>query len=525
MSHEINLDDYRDEEGFIRLVPKHPIPIKNSLKKRFQKTETSEIVLHHGYIAITNYKKGDCWELEKALSVWDKVCFKYQMVAGWFVEEYKELRLSRGFDLNLLSRLLPGRKMRVENDAFKADKIDADLYVEPRSDFQRVALTFMTSQGVYSPNNRYTQQIIDADTGDGKSYCGIASIVYWSHKAVIFVPFSKLLNQWKDSILQFTSIKEKEIMCVQGGSSCQKIIDGKCKDIKVFIFMVDTVASYQRRYGNLATIDLLEATHAYVKIVDEVHRDMKAISMIDALSNFRLNYYMSASPGRAESKENWIFRTMFRNVPRFGSSFKTEEEKHINIMIKKYFWTPDAIQIKNMVNVRTGLNTKAYERELINSPPAQRESFDTALEVMLKWAKGIMKPDKKAMILAQSVDTLYYIQNIAEKIFPGETGVYYGGLKPKEKDAALQKRVIIATSSTLGTGADIKGLQFNFNVSTYSNQIDAIQISGRTRKMDDAEVVYCELVNFGYLKTARQFEKRKPYLLKRAKHGKLIFVN
>ena len=415
--------------------------------------------------------------------------------------------------------------MRVENDAFKADKIDADLYVEPRSDFQRVALTFMTSQGVYSPNNRYTQQIIDADTGDGKSYCGIASIVYWSHKAVIFVPFSKLLNQWKDSILQFTSIKEKEIMCVQGGSACQKIIDGKCKDIKVFIFMVDTVASYQRRYGNLATIDLLEATHAYVKIVDEVHRDMKAISMIDALSNFRLNYYMSASPGRAESKENWIFRTMFRNVPQFGSSFKTEEEKHINIMIKKYFWTPDAIQIKNMVNVRTGLNTKAYERELINSPPTQRESFDTALEVMLKWAKGIMKPDKKAMILAQSVDTLYYIQNIAEKIFPGETGIYYGGLKPKEKDAALQKRIIIATSSTLGTGADIKGLQFNFNVSTYSNQIDAIQISGRTRKMDDAEVVYCELVNFGYLKTARQFEKRKPYLLKRAKHGKLIFVN
>ena len=521
----INLDDYRDEEGFIRLVPKHPIPRKNSLKKRFMQTDTKEIVLHHGYIAITNYKKGDCWELEKALSVWDKVSFKYRMVAGWFVPEYKELRLSRGFDLNLLARYLPGYKMRVENDATKADKIEADLYVEPRSDFQRVALTFMTSQGIYSGNNRYTQQIIDADTGDGKSYCGIASIVYWSHKAVIFVPFSKLLNQWKDSFIQFTSIKESEIMCVQGGNACQKILDGKCKHLKVFILMVDTIASFQRRYGNLATIDLLEATHAYVKIVDEVHRDMKAISMIEALSNFRLNYYMSASPGRAESKENWIFKTLFKNVPRFGSSFKTEEEKHINIMVKKYFWTPDAKQIKAMVNPKTGLNTKAYERELINSTPAQRESFDTAVRVMLNWAKQIMKPDKKAMVLAQSIDTLYYIQKIAEEIFPGQTGVYYGGLKPKEKTAALEKRIIIATSSSLGTGADIKGLQFSFNVSTYANQIDAIQISGRTRKLNDAEVVYCELVNFGYLKTARQFEKRKPYLLKRAKHNKLIFVN
>lgn len=880
----INLDDYRDEEGFIRLVPKHPISKKNSLKKRFMQTDTKEIVLHHGYIAITNYKKGDCWELEKALSVWDKVSFKYRMVAGWFVPEYKELRLSRGFDLNLLARMLPQYKMRVENDAVKADKIEADLYVEPRSDFQRVALTFMTSQGVYSGNNKYTQQIIDADTGDGKAqpddtiiptpkgyrqlkklkvgdfvynldgqpvevlgifpqkgkqvtyeitfkdgrttrcndehlwyvidkydkasvlplseirknylipstdgkhlghryavplpkpieykktklpidpyligafigngalsekaltfssgnmnvtaevskrigypttfrkydnysyrfikqhtkdsdgddrkwyvqtkdffselpeligcksekkyipdmykyasiedrwlllqglfdtdghiskdkyrisyttiskqlrddivevvrslgymvyakedrrnkystgvcyvlriacpdkdkpnffrakskakraaiyaskhyktrkrdglltimdikrvedtkqrciyiddprhvyvsenfipthntYCGIASIAYWSHKAVIFVPFSKLLDQWKESIVRFTSIKESEIMCVQGGNACQKILDGKCKNIKVFIFMVDTIVSFQKRYGNLATIDLLEATHAYVKIVDEVHRDMKAISMIEALSNFRLNYYMSASPGRAESKENWIFKTLFKNVPRFGSSFKTEEEKHINIMVKKYFWTPDSRQIKAMVNPKTGLNTKAYERELINAPPAQRESFDTAVRVMLNWAKRIMKPDKKAMILAQSIDTLYYIQKIAEEIFPEQTGVYYGGLKPKEKEAALKQRIIIATSSSLGTGADIKGLQFSFNVSTYANQIDAIQISGRTRKLDDAEVVYCELVNFGYLKTARQFEKRKPYLLKRAKHNKLIFVN
>lgn len=525
----INYNDYRDEDGFIRLVRKTPDkvkvePITPELPK-YNRTETQEIILRHGHIAITNYKKGDCWELEKALSVWDKVSFKYRMVAGWFVEEYEELRLSRGYDLRLLARLLPNRKFRVENYPTKPEKIDIDLYAEPRNDFQKVALTFMTCQGSYTMNNKYTQQLIDADTGDGKSYCGVASIAYWQHKAVIIVPLSKLLDQWKKTLIDFTSVKESEIMIVQGSSACEKILSGKCKDIKVFIFMVDTIASFQKKNGNVKTIELLDATHAYIKIVDEVHRDMKAISMIDALSNFRLNYYMSASPGRAEQKENWIFRTLFKNVPRFGSTFKTEEERHINIMIKKYFWTPDHMQIKAMVNPRTGLNTKAYERELINSTAQQRESFDTSIKVMLNWAKGVLKNTNKILILAQSIETLYYLQKLAEKVFPGETSVYYGGLKPKEKEAALKYKVIVATSSTLGTGADIKGLQFCFNTSTYANQIEAIQISGRTRKIEGTEVVYCELVNFGYLKTARQFEKRRPALLKRAKHGKLIFVN
>jgi superfamily II DNA or RNA helicase len=520
-----NMDDYRDEEGFIRLIPRHPITKVGSNRKLFNRTDTKEVVLHHGFIAITNYKEGDCWELEKSLSIWDKVRFRYRRVAGWYVPELQELRLPRGYDLHLLAKFLPGYNFRVENDPYQADKIDIELYTPPRDDMQKVALTFMTSQGVYEQNHKFTQQLLEMATGTGKSYAGIASICYWQHKAVIIVPFSKLLKQWRDCIYEYTSLKDKDVLCVQGSDTCKKIIEGKYSDVKVFIIMADTIASFQERFGNCRTMDLFEAMHCYVKIVDEVHRDLKAISMIEALSNFRMNYYMSASPGRSDNKENWIFKTMFRNVPHFGGDFRTDQEKHINVMVKRYYWTPDAMQIKAMVNPRTGLNTKAYERELINSPASQRESFDESLRVMLNWAKKILVKKNKILILAQAIDTLYYIQKIAEEIFPDKTAVYYGGLKPKEKEEALKAQVIIATSSSLGTGADIKGLQFNFNVSTYSNKIDAIQLSGRTRKMDSNEVVYCELVNFGYLKTARQFEKRKPYLLKQAKHNKLIFVN
>lgn len=515
----------RDEDGFIKLIPKHPIGKTVDIQNRFMGTGTSEIVLHHGHISICNYKMGDNREFEKSLSIWNKMTFKYELIGGYYIPEYKEFRINRGYDLYRLQRYFPNHKMRVVNDAFEARDIDVDLYTAPRSDIQKVALTFMTHQGMYS-GIKHTQELIDMQTGNGKTFCGIASMAYWKKAIIIFVPFSKLLNEWKDAATSFTSISKDDILIMQGSSICEKILDGEYKNIKVYICSTDTLASFQKRHGNIRTIELLRATGAGIKIIDEIHRDIRAVSMIEALSNFRLNYYMSASPGRAEQKENWIFNTLFKNVPKFGGDFTTKDERHITVMIKKFKWTPTSQQIRAMVNNKTGLNTKAYERELINSPQWQRQSYDDAIRVLLNWVKGIMKKDKRLMLMAQSIDTLYYLQKIVEEVFPGETSVYYGGMNKKDKAAALEKRIIIATDSSLGTGANIPNLQFLIYCSTYSNWLTARQISGRLRELKDgSQVVYIELLNTGYMKTMRQFEKRRQELINRSKTGKLIYVD
>ena len=869
----------RDEDGFIRLIPKHPIGKSIDIQNRFIHTGTKEIVLHHGHISICNYKMGDNREFEKSLSIWNKMTFRYELIGGYYVPEYKEFRINRGYDLYRLKNFFPDYPMRVMNDAFIGQESTIELYAPPRSDIQRVALTFMTRQGMYG-TIKQSQQLIDMETGGGKempddslvatpdgfirldtlkvgdyvigsdgkptkvlaiyphekpsrcfeitfkdgrtarcndehlwcvktrgkepkilplskimenylqpskdgkhlghrysiplpepiqfntkkvpvdpyllgvllgngclteknltvssgnievplevakilntktkirttnsysyafinpdndrstkyirtktilsnypdlikakshhkyipkeyiyndietrwsilqglmdtdgsiskdkyqllftttseqlkndiidiirslgytahvnidnrnryksgvcyniyissvpdnekikffrankksikrakeaakyktrkkmgwinimnikeveptkqrcikvqnpnhlfvcqdfvvthnTYCGVATTAYWKKKVIIFVPFSKLLNEWRDAFTSFTSLTKDDIMIIQGSDACDKILEGKCKDIQVFICSTDTVASYQKRYGNIQTIEMLRATGAYIKIIDEIHRDIRAVSMIEALSNFHTNYYMSASPGRAEQKENWIFKTLFKNVPHFGGDFNTKEERHITVMIKKFRWTPTPQQIRAMVNNKTGLNTKSYERELINSPEWQRQSYNDAIMVLLKWAKGIMGKDKRLMLMAQSIETLYYIQKLAEEVFPGETSVYYGGMKKGDKEAALEKRIIVATDSSLGTGANIPNLQVLIYCSTYSNWLTARQISGRLRELKDgSQVVYIELLNTGYMKTMRQFDKRKAELINRSKTGKLFFVD
>ena len=645
-----------------------------ALRKANHKSKEKKIILRHGHIAITNYKKKDNYEFEKSLSVWDSINFKYHLVGGYYVKEMKEFHINRGYNLKRLHMYFPDYTFEVDNDAFPYDEIHVDLYAPPKSDFQRVALTFMASQETFQNLKNYTQKMITAPPGAGKcqpddtmiptpdgerrldelqpgdyvydryynptkilkiypqseeletykftflnldtgnvvstrcgldhlwlmkyhkdetiehyvmtnsiidgfknhhenyfieipynnttlklvdveycgltkqrcilvqndehmyltengipthnTYCGVASTAFMSSRLVIIVPFTKLLEQWKESLTTFTSIKESEIMIVQGSKACEKIREGKCKDIKAFIFMTDTIASYQEHYGNLAVIDMFYETNAYVKIVDEVHRDLKTITMIDALTNFHMTYYMSATPGRTERKENWIFKELFHNVPKFGEEFEKQDEKHLNVMVKKYTFTPNSKQINQMVNPRVGLNGMIYEKVLMNASEDQRQDFNNSLQVVLNWAKGLLKKGNKIMILAQSVDFLTYLSTIVDEIFPNQWSLYHGGLSKAERKQALEKKVIIATMGTLGTGADIKGLQFLFNCATYSSHITVKQVSGRCRPMKDGTpVVYCELCNYGWLKTVKQFEKRKRYLIERSRTGSIVMIN
>jgi len=357
------------------------------------------------------------------------------------------------------------------------------------------------------------------------TYCSVAGSCFMQARTIVIAPIGKLLEQWKTSYINFTNLKPDEVLIVQGSKICKKILDGEYPDVKVFIFSLDTIISFADRYGNMECIEMFEKTRAYLKIFDECHLDMKGINTIEALCNTKHTIYASASPGRSQKKENWIFRNLYRHVPRFGSKFTTQDEKYLDIMIVPYRWTPTAAQSNRMINKRTKwLNSNLYEKELFLAK-GQNDDFFGKLETMLRWSKKIVKPENKILIMCGTVEGTQTILDLAETIFPGECSRYYGGMKDADKKAALEKRVICATGQSLGTGADIAGIQHVYNVSTYSNWINANQKPGRARALKDGtQVIYIELVNFGYMKTVRQYEKRRPELIKKTRSGQLMLI-
>lgn len=510
-------------DNFYQLIPK-----RQTVKMRLNKVKDNAIIFRHGHIAITNYELGQNREFEKSLSIWNELLWRYEQVAGYYIPELKEFRLPRGYNTEQLAQFFKGYNVRVDNDSvYPADKVKIDLLAPPRDDEQRVGLSFLCCQGDFKKNARYTTLMLDMFVGSGKTYTAVAATCFMSARVLIVVPFSKLLSQWKESFMQFTSLKEDDILIVQGSDMCKKIIDGKYKNVKVFITICDTLDAFNKRYGDLETIELFRSMNAYIKIVDEVHRDIKIVSMIEALGNFHMNFYMSATPGRTQKKENWIFKTCFFHVPKFGSKFKTKEEKHLNVIVKRYTFVPTPAQVSRMVHrQKKWLNGKSYEKELIHAPDEQKSDFVTSLKAMLKWSRGLLKEGNKILILCETIDGTEFIRHIADEIFPNKCSRYYGQMKDSEQTEALKATVICATISSLGTGADIPGIQHVYNITTYSSQITAVQTAGRGRKLkDNVSVFYIEMVNMSYMKTLRQYEKRKPNLIKISKTGKIMVID
>ena len=507
------------------------VPRSFALQKKFNIVHEKHLVFRHSHIAITDYTIGDCPEFEKALSVWDEMNWRYRRVAGHYIPELKEFRVPRSFDTAILAQHFPYHTPIVDNDAYPSDTINIKLMMPPRDDEQRVGLSFLCAQGDYKKNYRYTTLMLDMIAGTGKSWTIMAATCFLQGRTVIIVPFSKLLKQWRDTYVDYSSVKEDEVLLIssEGSNSgqdiCMDILNGKHKDKKVFVFMIDSLVTFQKNNGDLKTMELLRATNAYTKVIDEIHREMKATTMIDALSNFRMNYYASATPDRSHKKEKWIFKSIYRNCPRFGHGFKTADEKWTNIIVAQYRFTPTPAQIKRMVNPRKKwLNPKAFEKELINAPNEQLEGFLITFRNVMKWSKRQLVKGNKILILCATIDGTGFMQQLAEEFFPGETARYYGSMNKKEQAKALTKTVICATSQSLGTGADVRGIQHVYNIETYANSINAGQLPGRARKIEGVQVFYVEFVDTGYLKTYRQFESHKPYLIKASKTGKLMIL-
>ena len=484
-----------------------------------------QIVLRHGHIAITNYDLGDCPELEKSLSVWNEMYYRYEVVGYYYVKKCRELRLNRNYNLARLCKLFPNAKPRIDQDHFKSDVVDIKLYAEPRDDIQKLCITFIAGAGKYAYTNSYTQKFIRLRPGSGKTYSLCAASAFFSARTVVIMPMSVLIQQWIDSYVEFTSIKKEEILVVQGSKKCEEIRNGKHKNKKIFLFIIDTLVSYHDRYGDDLTCEMLEATKAYLLGVDECHLNFKALSEIIALQDFAMTIWLTASPDRTEQKESWIYKTVFHDVPQFGENVFHKDEKYLNVMVKEYRFTPAMNQI-NAINTKMGLNTKLYEMALLNSDAAAIADFEESLDLMLRWAKSKMKPEHRMLMLANTVEGAQYLTRRCKKVFDeSEVGLYYGGMNKEDKKAALPKRVICATASSCGTGFDMPGMTICMNILTYGSKVMATQLSGRVRKpKDGSPAIYVEFVNVGYHKCYNQYRSRKAELAKQVPNGKIIVI-
>ena len=503
-------------DDFTYFKPKSQTMKYRSMSQDLKKQRTM-ILVKHGHISITNYKLGDNKDFEKVLSVWKKTHYKYDMIGGNYIKYLKELRIPRGFNVYLLKKFFPTAEFKIYNDVTRYDSMDVELKVAPRSDIQIVAISHMICAPPFEKNHKYTQQLITMDTGEGKSYSTIAAICFHKAKAMITVPTVRIAEQWRDYFLQYTDIPKNKIIIVSGGDICNKIYEEKI-DGWIYVFISKTLNDYHTKNGNYKTELMLTRTRAKIKVVDEVHRNTKTMFIIDTLSNFKMNYYLTATDGRADQAEDKVFNRCFKDMAK-SDGMKSQQEAHINVIIKKYYLEiPQALR-QEIIVPKIGLNSNLYENILFSY--GRKELFN-GIDFILNWIDTHNPNGNKILFLTSTINGIEELKKHLSKRYPDKSiRQYHSNLSKSEKENFTDGDIIIATDKGAGYGVDIPGTQFMINITTYSNKIGAKQFKGRLRKMNE-EVFYFELVNWSFDKTYQQYQSRKPHLKGNAKKGVII---
>lgn len=470
------------------------------------------INIYHTHIEISPYEPEQCHKLEKMLSKWDGIRFTSIPVAFFFNEETKVLYIPRNINEYFLSKEFPYYKTNVIMKHSNFEPISAlKLNIFPRDNKQKESIAFILGEQDYIYTRKYSQLFLNLETGEGKTYCAIASISILRMKTIIIVNDKNIKSQWCESLLKFTNLSKHDIVDISGASDILKIIENsnKFKNKKVFIVIHRSIQSFAKKYGWEKIQDFFESTKVGLKIIDEAHKEFRNTFMIDCFSNIKKNLYLTASAGRSEFKENKIFNKAFDGIPKFGNKFKTDESKYIKISIMKYNSHP-SYNDQTECSTRLGFSAHKYIDYCMGKG---KKSF---MNVLITILNIILKHEEKTAILVGKIEAANQLKKMLEDLYHIPVGNFTSFVEDHdEKLKQLNNKIIVSTSKSLGVGTDVPGLRFLIMCEPYSSEIMATQIPGRLRRQDKP-VMYFEMVDTGFLKIKKQYHNRRETLRKKA---------
>lgn len=474
------------------------------------------ITVNHTSIIIPNYELGDCEDLEQQLSVWDKICYRFNPIGFYYIEDRKELRVPRGLDISYIERKLPNKPIEFTFTPDEYDKVVFTLKTMPKSDIQRKSIAFLLGEENFQYTKKFSQQSLNLDTGDGKTYCVIASLTFLKMKSLIVTHTESIKQQWSESLLKFTSISEPHICNLSGTGLIEKLVktikNGNSVPYKVYLVNHATIRNYAKKYGWDAVTELFKLLKIGVKVFDEAHLEFENLVRIDLFTNTKKTFYLTANFERSGVSENIVFEKCFKRIAKYGVETKQEKRKHIKYLGVLYNTRPTLTEQAAVKNIH-GFDKNKYCDYTIK----QDKFFDVVHTVL----DICMKNEGKVLILLSKINAceIMYkdIKEYLNEIKSDYTvSIYNSSIPEKDKLVALERDIIISTQKSLGTGNDIKGLRSVIMTEQYSSKIIANQTAGRLREYSSDEYTfYIELVDIGFVRAYDMYKKRIPIFKKK----------
>lgn len=471
-----------------------------------------KIILRNSSIVITNYTLGDCPKLESYFRVYDRITHKDSYKALYYDDEKQMLYLPRGLDINLVQRYLSDAP--IEKD-FSSDPFtqgpDIKIKYLPRDDVQKEALIFILGRGQYIDNANAGQLSVNLPTGKGKTYVSIAAMSFWSARTLVIASTVGWLDQWRNCIGEYTNLNiSSEVLTISGSPTIHKILSGLIDVSKYTVFLMthSTINNFASMNGWSKVRELFKKLNIFLKIYDEAHLNFDNIANVDFNTNTKKTIYLTATPGRSDHIENFIYKLYFKNIPDINL-FDEENDPHTKYTAIRFNSKPSPQDVRACSNNAYGLDRNAYVNHIVCS----NQFYDMMYIVMDK----IFNIRGKVLVYIGTNSAIEIVKDWIEENYPefrGNVGVYTSVIPKEIKHEQLNKTIILSTTKSAGAALDIKDLKATIILAEpFRSDILAKQTLGRTR---NPNTECLEIVDDGFRQLTRFYKSKLPVYKKYA---------
>ena len=441
-------------------------------------------------------------------SLYDKVYRKYTMSAFTVID--KDIYFPASIGVAEIQKFFAQKEVVVNyKTTAKSSPVSYQMKHGPRDELQEKAIAFlMTMKKDYDVRDR----MLSLATGKGKTYTTINAIAKLNKRPMIIVDTSELALQWKREFLNHTDLKEEDIIIISGEASVIKEI--KSQNGKVYIAIHRTLTNLLSNDLNSIN-NLMNKLNIGIRVFDEAHVNFNNVCMINALSNVEYTIYLTATPGRSNYTDDFLYGKVMGKIPYFNGK-NIEDDKYHTVLLY-HFDSKPTIDEKFSVKSKYGFSSAKWAANL------QGDSFeflDEAIKDIFARLK-LVERDKKVAIM---LPTLKLIEMVKQQFNDQglEVGTFIGEIKANKRKEELDKKIILTNDKIFDKGIDVKDLEVLINFVPFASDVKTEQIMGRLRKIEGKTSLFIDVTDIGYEECVKQYKLRKRFYKKRAK--KLIEI-
>lgn len=474
----------------------------------------SIIYVFHTHLEITNITDSELFQLKKRYSKWDETYHRYEPISYYY--ENGVLYLPRGTDIDKLMALLYTRNVIYGKREDKPHTIPVYQFNGlPKSTIQADATNFLLGVGKFGGSDKYSQKGLNLDTGEGKTFATICNVINKRLRTMIIVDAIKLKKQWMNEFMKFSTIPEDRLCDIESSDTMSKLLKEPDLNYDVFFVNHQTLSSYAKQYGWQAVRKFISKLGIGIKVFDEAHLFFKNTLMIDFFSNCRFTIYLTATFGRSDRREAYLYNDAFASVYRFGEETSTYSDKVRHTIYIPAFFSSN-IDIGELYRLTTnhGFSKDRYIEYVI-----KRDKGHWCLSNMLSLLDEALEREGKVLVIGTTIDSCEEIKKKIEKRFGKDLSVDTVHSKQKKSFDSIidNNRVIVSTVKSVGKGLNIPKLRSIINLEPIASKIIFIQLLGRLRRYNpdtDESTYFYDLIDTSIPRCIEFYDLKKPAIEK-----------